>query len=221
MEDNKYMKHQRKLNEEDILSKDLYFGESYFDPKQLASLCEQIRLGYKYRNGKLLEIGVGNGFTSSFLKRSGIDVTTMDINPALSPDIVGSLLEEPKYFVKKQFNAVLCFEVLEHLEWGRFNDCIKIISGLTSNVAVISLPRARRDLLAVRAIFKLPKFTEREVWFGLERKKRIYEGHYWEIGSDNHCTIRNIKNIIVRHFKTVKTYVFKENRYHQFFICEH
>ena len=55
----------------------------------------------------MLEIGIGNGFVSKYLKERKIKVTTVDIDERLNPDIAGSVLELP--FAKGSFDVVACY----------------------------------------------------------------------------------------------------------------
>jgi 2-polyprenyl-3-methyl-5-hydroxy-6-metoxy-1,4-benzoquinol methylase len=134
-------KHCRKHDEEHELPRERYFGNSYFERPQLHSLSEQIHIAHKYGNSPFLEIGLGNGFVSGYLTKAGENVTMMDVNSNLKPDILGSILEEPKHFKPKSFETVLCFEVLEHLPWDDFSKAIDTIASLCSGRAIISLPR--------------------------------------------------------------------------------
>ena len=58
----------------------------------------------------VLEIGIGNKTVTDYLKKQGVAVTTLDINPKLKPDIVGSVLKIP--VADGFFDVILCAEVL-------------------------------------------------------------------------------------------------------------
>ena len=56
----------------------------------------------------ILEIGVGSGFTSNYLKAKGYRVTTIDIDEEKKPDIVANIVTHN--FADK-FDHVIAFEV--------------------------------------------------------------------------------------------------------------
>lgn len=77
-------------------------------------------LGFKL-NGLILDVGCGRGFVSQLLSEIGcvpvgLDISTKFANSAFSKGItvvVGDVQNSP--FKSKVFDAIVCFEVLEHL----------------------------------------------------------------------------------------------------------
>ena len=115
----------------------------------------------------------------------GVNVTTCDIDPKLNPDIVGDIKNLP--CADESYDAVVVFEVLEHLPYEDFSVCLKEIKRVTRGRAFISLPYRNTgfDILIkfpfirtlikrdwIRLLFTIPiKFP------GFE----ISGQHYWEI----------------------------------------
>lgn len=68
----------------------------------------RVRLKLSLNPGELLEvgIGIGNGFVSRYLRDRGVNVTTLDIDKDLKPDVVGAVLDIP--FPKASFQVVMC-----------------------------------------------------------------------------------------------------------------
>lgn len=166
----------------------------------------------------LLEIGIGNGFLSTYLKRHGVNVTTYDIDHELEPDIVGSVTEMP--FTKNQFSCVLCFEVLEHIPFSFFRIALKQISNITEKYAVISLP----DSNLYAGIKIILPFCLREWMVSFPRlihRKHNFNGeHYWEIGKKGY-SLSTISNIMVEcGFEIIKTYRVFDHPYHRFFVLQ-
>src|SRR5690606_9829851 len=114
----------RGLERERTLPRDVYFSDQYFSMQQLCSLSHQINLIHCLRPKNILEIGIGNGFTSSFLRRAGYAVTTVDINPELEPDICAPLDQVGAYLNGEKVDLVVCCEVLEHMPWSDFESNI-------------------------------------------------------------------------------------------------
>ena len=63
--------------------------------------------------GEHLEVGPGTGFLSGRLKERGLDVQTLDMDEAVGPDILASVLAVP--VENGFFESASAFEVLEHL----------------------------------------------------------------------------------------------------------
>lgn len=135
-----------------------------------------LKLGIK----KALEIGPGNGTVTDYLRKQGILVTTLDIDPALKPDIVASLLEIP--LPDNSFDLVMACEALEHLPFEQFTSALRELGRVSKKYILISLPDHRRTLLY--CVLKIPFLPE--VAFRIRTPsfaKHIFDGqHYWEIG---------------------------------------
>ena len=64
---------------------------------------------------RVLEIGVGTGFTANYLRSKGVHVTTLDIDAEKQPDIVANVAQ---FDFPELYDAILAFEVFEHLPYG-------------------------------------------------------------------------------------------------------
>ncbi len=60
---------------------------------QLCSFAHQLNFIHSMSPKSAIEIGLGNGFVSSYLRRVGVPITTVDINPSLEDDICASVAE--------------------------------------------------------------------------------------------------------------------------------
>lgn len=119
------------------------YEKNAFHPLRIESITEQLRqISYSgYTN--ILEIGVGKGFLKHcFQLFPQISHTTIDIAEDLHPDYVGSVTNMP--FENKQFDVVVCAEVLEHLAFTDFLPSLKEIRRVARHKAILSLPDKRR-----------------------------------------------------------------------------
>jgi ubiquinone/menaquinone biosynthesis C-methylase UbiE len=133
-----------------------YSSPEYCTPYRMASYGYQIKEVISQKPRTVLETGIGNGVVTYLLRRAGIDVTTLDRDKQVKPDVVGSILELP--FESNTFHGALCCQVLEHLPFDKFAQALRELCRVTRKFAVISLPDASRHY---RLDIKVPKVYER------------------------------------------------------------
>ena len=143
---------------------------------------------------KILEIGIGNGFVSNYLKQRGLNITTLDIDSRLRLDVSGSILNIP--FLDKKFEVVVCYELLEHLPYSNFKRAMSEIFRVSIKHAIISLPDVNR---IYRLFVEISIIGEYKKFIPLIRlRKPIHhfdDEHYWEIGKEDYSLKRITKDI--------------------------
>lgn len=196
-----------------------YFVNSYDSKNRFISYWHQINEIIKLNPKKVLEIGIGNGFVSKYLKERKVNILTLDVDKRLNPDIVGSVLNIP--FSDESFDVVACYEVLEHLPFENFSKALSEIFRLSKSYAILSLPDASR---VYRVYLQIPKIGVFKRLISLPRFKNLihkFDGeHYWEIGKVGYPLKRIIKEMQMVGFEIEKTYRIFEHPYHRFFILK-
>ena len=196
-----------------------YFINSYDSKGRFISYWYQINEIIKLNPKKVLEIGIGNGFVSKYLKERRVNILTLDIDKRLNPDIVGSVLDVP--FPDNSFEVVACYELLEHLHYENFYKALSEIFRVSKSYAILSLPDASR---VYRLYVQIPKIEVFKRLISLPRLKnpihKFNGEHYWEIGKDGYPLSKIIKDIKRTGFDITKTYRIFENPYHRFFILK-
>jgi len=194
-----------------------YFNKSYDTKERFISYWHQINEIINLNPKTVLEIGIGNGFVSKYLKERKVNVITLDIDKRLNPDVVGSVLNMP--FSDKSFDVVACYEVLEHLPFKNFPKALSEIFRVSKYYAILSLPDASR---VYRIYIHIPKIGIFKKLIPLPKLKpsvHKFDGkHYWEIGKAGYPLSKIINEIQKAGFKVEKTYRIFENPYHRFFI---
>jgi len=194
-----------------------YLQESYDTKGRFNSYWHQINEVLALKPKKVLEIGIGNGFVTRYLRERRLDVTSLDIVRELKPDVVGSVLSIP--FANKSFDLVACYEVLEHLPYIDFTKGLKEIHRVSQKHVILSLPdhtvvyRFNIELPRINPIKKLiPRIFPRPA-------DHEFDGqHYWIIGK-RHYPLKKIESDINQAgFEITKTYRPFEFPYHRFFI---
>jgi len=173
----------------------------------------------KLNPASVLEIGIGNGFLSEYLKKRNIKITTLDICKNLKPDIIASVTSVPTGDAK--FELVACFETLEHLPYESFPKALSEIHRVCSKYVIMSLPDSERYC---RLYLKIPKIHEVKILARIRKIKmpeHQYDGqHYWEIGKSGYQLKAVLSKIKNAGFEIKKTYRVFEAPYFRFFILK-
>lgn len=194
-----------------------YFVKEYNDSKRWASYWYQIKEVLELNPKSVLVVGKGNGLVSEYLKSTGIEAVTLDIDETLRPDIVASVLKMP--LSDSSFDVALCAEVLEHLPYNEFNKALSEIKRIVRTRAIISLPHFGP---AIKFLLKIPFLPELRFILKLPYpiKHQFKREHYWEIGKRDY-SLRRIKNDIKKSGFTIKNdYIIFENPLHHFFVLK-
>ena len=209
-----------------------HYYKEYDSKQRFISYWHQIDEILSLNPERVLEVGIGNGFVSNYLARSGITVMTLDIDKRLNPDVVGSVLKIP--FPDRSFNVVSCCEVLEHLPYEDFTRALSEIYRVSRLHAVLSLPDITRvcrvniqipTIGEIRKLVRLPMLRRPIPNFNKEVPSEIgtvgYSiEHYWQIGESGYPLYKIIKDIKSVGFKIQKIYRVFELPLHRFFVLE-
>lgn len=201
------------------LQKSAYFNENYFALPQLFSFAQQIHDIHNMKPENILEIGIGNGFTSTYMKRAGFNVTTVDINPELQPDICCPIDELPSYIKESRFDLVVCCEVLEHMPFEEFEKNIAIINSI-GNRLYMTLPNHKK-VFGFAGIIRIPKFPEVFIkkQFEMKNENPLSVEHFWEVDSSSKSSKSEIISILKRSYNSIKHDKYGLNPYHIAFQC--
>lgn len=211
------MSNRRVLQVKPQVDRSIYFGPRYMNPARFASYAYQIREILALGPKNVLEVGIGNGLVSYMLRQAGTDVTTLDFDESLQPDIVGSVAEMP--IADGSFDLVVCCEVLEHIPYEMFCAALNEIFRVAVTSAVISLPEHGR-FYKVEAVLPM---IGRHRWSlsvpFLSPPEHIFDGeHHWEIGKNGYPLQAALAVMRSVGFSVAKTYRVWENPYHRVFL---
>jgi hypothetical protein len=199
------------------VDKQHYTFDRYLYPDRWGSYYYQLREVLKADPKSVLEVGAGDNVLKNYLTRnSGIKHTSIDIADDLHPDVIGSIEQLP--FGDNAFDITCAFEVLEHLPFEKFEQCVLEMKRVASQYVMISVPHFGP---AVKFNLKVPFLPDIRFAFKIPfPKKHEFNGqHYWEIGKKGYPPTL-IRNILQKHLTLIKEFVPYENQYHHFFILK-
>lgn len=192
-----------------------HFYSNYDTKKRFMSYWYQVKEVLDTEPQNILEIGIGNGFVSNYLKNRGLEVTTVDANEELNPDITKDVKHLTESLDPNSFDTVLCAEVLEHIPFNDFEKSINEIRQICKNKFILSLPHygAKFSLS-----FKIPLVDKKRFGFKIPfPKEHKVNEHKWEIGKKGY-PLSKVTDVLSSYFSIEKTYCPVENMYHRFFV---
>ncbi len=192
----------------------------YLRGGRVFSYAHQVDTVLSFEPTSVVEIGTGGGMVAAALRSTGIDITSVDVQSQLNPDVLASVTDLP--FEAGTFDVALCCQVLEHLPFDQFVPALRELKRVTAKGIVLSLPDRSPHYEVRLRLPKLRRFT----WAGtrhrdpgpvLKKDRWTLDGHYWEIGYDE-TPLRSIEQG-VRQAELViqRTWRVPELPYHRFF----
>lgn len=193
-----------------------YEFNSYMTKNRWGSIWHQVDEIQRVKPENVLEIGLGSGLLKTALQTFGFKIETLDIDPDLKPDHVGSVtnMHCPHAF----YDVVCAFQILEHLPYEVSLQAFIEMVRVSRHHVIISLPDAK-NVWYYR--IHLPKFGAYN--FFIPRPQLCtcvhkFDGeHYWEINKRDYPLSRVIADFS-QHICLIKTYRVWENPYHRFFV---
>jgi len=162
------------------VEKSHYDFARYMTKQHWSSLWHQLDEVLALEPASVLEVGPGPGLFAELAARFGVAVETLDLDPELKPDHVGSATELP--FEDATYDVTCAFQVLEHLPFEESLEAFAEMARVAQRHVIISLPDSARRW---RYVFHLPRFGDKEVSIpapALGPKEHDFDGqHYWEL----------------------------------------
>lgn len=173
-------------------------GEYLTDAAQIISLLPQAP-------AKILDVGVGSGWTSELFARAGYDVTGIDISPgmiALAKQrqcaalfLVTDYEAEP---IADKFHAAVIYDALHHAE-NEFRVIKNIYDALLRGGRLITIEPGRGHSKTLDSIDAMKKYgtTEKDMPFSLQRKHMLRAGfssvrQYPRLSTIRNSTLRSL-----------------------------
>ena len=178
-------------------------------------LDEVVRTGAK----TVLEIGPGPGLFKAVGAIFGLDVKTVDIDPALNPDYVASAMQLP--LADNTQDVTVAFQMLEHLPYDMSLAAFREMVRVSSRHIIISLPDAREMWFYSIYIPKVGNFRFMLPKPAGKLKEHAFDGqHYWEVNKRGYELEKIINDLTAQGANLARTFRVGENPYHRFFMFE-
>ncbi len=190
--------------------------DRYVKKKRWVSYWHQISEVLAIKPETVLLIGIGNGVIPAILQEKGIKVYTFDYDASMNPDFCSDIRKIGETVGNLKVDAVLCCQVLEHVEFEYFEEIMNVLHMIANKRVVLSLPHCH---LALSGWVRGPVFQSFEwkfiipcFWF---TRCFFNDEHHWEVGMKNYSKKR-IEKILTKKFSIVDKYHVTMNPYHLF-----
>jgi len=202
------------------LDAEVYCGDIYDGEDRFIGYWHQARNVLNLKPRDVIEVGIGNGFFSRYMRECGIEVVTVDFNERLSPKVVGDMLKLP--FVDDSADVVCSFEVLEHLPYDQFVPALLELKRVSLKYVVVSIPDVSRIFLAHILNYGLfDKWIRIPFPTQFKIGPHVFNGeHYWEIGKRGYNISRITKDIEKCGLKVIDSYRPNMAPFFHFFVLE-
>lgn len=204
------------MNFEKQVNKAHYNFKTYMDKGRWMSVWHQLNEVVKLGPETVLEVGPGPGLFRNVASNFGVHVETIDLDPELKPDHVGSATALP--FDDAAFDVTCAFQMLEHLPYSVSLDAFREMVRVSKKAVIISLPDAQSVFRWQVWIPRLAAFDRLIPPTGSKPKEHVFDGeHYWEVNKVGYMLNKVVLDL-GKIGKLEKTYRVMENPYHRFFI---
>ena len=206
------------MDEMKQVDKSHYAFEQYMTMMRWTSVWHQVNEISRLKPKNVLEIGPGPGVFKKVAGAFGISVETLDLDPELSPDHVGSATALP--FEDNTYDVVCAFQMLEHLEFEKSLIAFREMARVAERNIVISLPDCR---VRWPTTITLPRIGALKLFIPkprLRAPRHQFDGeHFWEIGKSGYSLSYVIDELVSAGTVDLE-YSFRihENPYHRFFL---
>lgn len=203
------------------VDKSHYNFDTYLTQGRWMSYYQQIREVVQCDGKEILLIGAGDGIVASILRMQGYNVKQLDIDSELNPDYCGSIDNLDTILNGKVFDIIICCQVLEHLPFDTFRNCIgQIVKH--SHQAIVSLPYNHYPVIDMRV--SIPLIRRKRILWTIPRFWKQFDitrdgngEHYWELGCKG-TSIKLIKRTISEARTIKRSYIYSDFPYHYFLI---
>lgn len=202
------------------VDKSHYAFARYMDKARWTSLWHQLDEVAKLQPRNVLEIGPGAGVFANAARTFGLHVETLDFDPELRPDHLGSADAIP--LADASFDVACAFQVLEHMPFDTSLKALAEMRRVARKAVIVSLPDVTTSWASTLTI---PKFGTRRFVLprpGYAPPEHRFDGeHYWEIGKRGYLAddVAAAMQAVIPD-APLRTYRVHENQYHRFFVFE-
>ncbi len=197
-----------------------HYDLAYIGAGRIHSFAHQIATVLGHKPAEVLEVGVGSGCVAAALRALGISVVTLDVQPELRPDVLGSVTAIP--MPDKCIDVAVCCQVLEHLPFAEFQSALTELRRVARRGLVLSLPDASRyaemrvaaPLVGRRGFaWSPPRLSPPS----MPPSRWAEMGHHWEIGYRGYGFRRVCQGIQASGWKIIRDWRVYELPWHHFF----
>jgi SAM-dependent methyltransferase len=116
----------------------IYRSRAYLTKERLCSFWYQFDEVLTLGPASVLEVGPGPGIVTGWMRDAGLDVSTLDFDEDVQPDVLGSVTKIP--LEDAAVDVSLCAQVLEHLPWPDAALAMSELARVSRKGVVLTVP---------------------------------------------------------------------------------
>lgn len=208
------------------LPADYYEFGSYVNRARWLTYYAQLRILSAGSPQSVLEIGVGPGIVNAVLRARAVDVISVDINPALEPDVVADVRALPEHLLLRQWDWLLVSRVLHHIPG---EEVPKVLDGLRRVNAKRVLVTVPREDLSVQVSVRRTAGRSRAFrlsggsWLKARLRGRLIKSApsgLWMLGGSRAFSRVEFRSLLASKFAIDDEFVLPDDPSHVFFVLE-
>jgi SAM-dependent methyltransferase len=204
------------MNYNKQVDKSNYEFSQYMSKQRWCSVWHQLDEVQRLKPRNVLEVGPGPGLFKMVATSFGITIETLDFDPELKSDHIGSATAMP--FENATYDVVCAFQMLEHLPYEASLKAFREMVRVSRRHVVISLPDARRVWRYQIHVPKIGIYDFLMLRPQLSSPVHEFDGqHYWELNKRDYQLAKVITDL-TKHIQLIKNYRVLENPSHHFFV---
>lgn len=201
-----------------------YSFDAYVTRARWLTYYEQLDIILATQPRRVLEVGIGPGVVKAVLNHYGSDVTTVDVNPALNPDVVADVRDLPGELRSETWDWIICSRVLHHLPKAEVEETLRAVSKLSFRRVLLTVPR--EDLSVQVTVRRTAGRAHRLRLSAGSRFKRVARrgiirsapSGLWMVNGADGIPQRAFAAALRRHFEVKREFVFADDPSHLFYV---
>ena len=173
--------------------------QNYDDDFEVNWSCyyEQIKLLKTLKIKNILELGCGRKVVTNYLRNLGYNLTTLDFDKNLQPDILGNVSNCISLLNGRKFDIIIASHIFYYIP---YDNAISVIQELSKHCRYIYIGLLHQSL-SFQFTFKIPLFEIKRFNINLPLFKLKTPNYEWELG--NNISYKKFRSSLLDNYEII------------------